>query len=93
MTHSLSTTVPLLVRKWFVCSKKVILYLNGLRVALRGTPSVVSSQFQVEGAEHIKNKTIILRILLKQDTALLSHVCQSVSQYVTGVTSQVFSII
>ena len=35
----------------------------------------------------------ILRILLKQDTALLSHVSQSVSVSVTGVTSQVFSII
>ena len=34
-----------------------------------------------------------LRILLKQDTALLSHVSQSVSVSVTGVTSQVFSII
>ena len=35
----------------------------------------------------------LLRILLKQDTALLSHVSQSVSVCVTGVTSQVFSII
>ena len=35
----------------------------------------------------------VLRILLKQDTALLSHVSQSVSVCVTGVTSQVFSII
>ena len=35
----------------------------------------------------------ILRILLKQDTALLSNVSQCVSVLVTGVTSQVFSII
>ena len=36
---------------------------------------------------------LLLRILLKQDTALLSHVSQCVSVLVTGVTSQVFSII
>ena len=37
--------------------------------------------------------SIELRILLKQDTALLSNVSQCVSVLVTGVTSQVFSII
>ena len=36
---------------------------------------------------------IKLRILLKQNTALLSYVSQCVSVSVTGVTSQVFSII
>ena len=41
----------------------------------------------------VGTNTTLLRILLKQDTALLSHVSQSVSVCVTGVTSQVFSII
>ena len=36
------------------------------------------------------SKPSLLRNLLKQDTALLSHVSVSVSKYVTGVTSQVF---
>ena len=43
--------------------------------------------------KQVKSKTLLssckLRILLKQNTALLSYVCPSV----TGVTSQVFSII
>ena len=57
-----------------VCSKKVILYLNGLRVALRGTSSVVSSKFQVEGAEQIKTKTILFDLALNNSATIPSFI-------------------
>ena len=68
--------------------KKVILYLNGLRVALRGTSSIVSSQFQVERTEKIKIKTIIFDLTLNNSATIPSFIYLNETLMLTCSPSQ-----
>ena len=89
-----------IVQEMGLCFASTCKYRNSTSTHQLGCGQVQECADPQKCSRNLEEKTIfrdlqdeILRILLKQNTALLSYVRVCVSVLVTGVTSQVFSII